>query len=69
MICLDNTDSMFTLNNMNVEELYFWSLLEGIVKESVKLLCWSFKIDSILCFQEDVICFNIKGCFLIIVDP
>ena len=38
MIYLVNTDSIFTLNYVNVEDIYFWSLLEGIVKESVKLL-------------------------------
>ena len=35
IICLVNTDLMFTLDHDNVEDLYFWSLLEGILKDSV----------------------------------
>ena len=39
VIFLVNNDAIFTLNNVNIEEFYFWDLLEGIVKESVKFLC------------------------------
>ena len=38
IICMVNNYSIFALNYMNVEELYFWSFLEGMVKDSVKLL-------------------------------
>ena len=39
VICLVNTDSIFTFNDVNVEAFSFLALLEGIVKEGVKLLC------------------------------
>ena len=38
VIYMFNTDSIFTLNNINVDEIYFWYFLEVIVKDSVKLL-------------------------------
>ena len=38
MICLVNTDTIFTLNIVNVEDFLFQSFLEGIVKDSVKFL-------------------------------
>ena len=38
VICLVNTDSIFTLNYVSVDDIYFWYLLKGKVKESVKLL-------------------------------
>ena len=38
MICLVNNHSMFTLYTGNVEELWFWSLLEGTIKDSIKFL-------------------------------
>ena len=38
IICLINTDWMLTLDHVNIEELYFWYFLEGIIKENTKLL-------------------------------
>ena len=38
MVFLINTDSMLNLDNGNVEELYFRSFLEGIIKENINLL-------------------------------
>ena len=38
MTCLVNTDSIFPLDYVNIEELWFWPFLEGIVKDSVKFL-------------------------------
>ena len=38
MIYLVNTYSKFTLDCVVVEELYFLSFLEGIVKDSIKFL-------------------------------
>ena len=61
VICLVNTDSIFTLNYVNVEDLYFWYLLERIVKESVKLLYEYFKENNIMCCQDYVIYFKING--------
>ena len=60
MIYSVNTDYIFTLNNVNVEELSFWSFLEGIVKDSVNLVRSFFKTNYIMCCQEDFIYFNNK---------
>ena len=38
MIFLINNDVMFTLDYANIEGLYFWSLLEDLIKESIKFL-------------------------------
>ena len=38
MICLINTYSVLTLEYVYVEDIYIFSLLEGIIKESVKFL-------------------------------
>ena len=38
VIYMVNTDFVFNLNNVYVEEIYFWSFLEGKVKDSVNLL-------------------------------
>ena len=37
ILCLINTDIMFTLDNVDIEEIYFWSLLEGIIKECINI--------------------------------
>ena len=37
MICLINADTLFTLDDGDIEEIYFWPLLEGIIKECIKL--------------------------------
>ena len=69
VIYLVNTDAIFTLNNANVEEFYFWDFLEVIVKESVKLLCESFNADYVLCYHEDIICSNSKELLVILLYP
>ena len=69
VICLVNTNYVFILNNVHVKEPQFWSFLEGIVKETVNLLCHSFRTNCIHCCHEDVICFNIKEWFVILLDP
>ena len=66
VIYLVNNNAIFTLNNANVKDFLFLAFLEGIVKESVKLLCYYFKADDVLCFHEDVICFNSKELLLAI---
>ena len=37
MIFLVNTDYMFTLDYVDIEDIYFFPLLEGVVKENIKL--------------------------------
>ena len=43
VICLFNTDVILTLNHVNVQEFRFLEFLVGIVKDSVKFLCESYK--------------------------
>ena len=38
MICCINTDSIFTLDYVNAEEIYFFSFMEGIIQDSIKFL-------------------------------
>ena len=40
-----------------------------VVKESIKLLCQYFKTNYIMRWKEDVICFNRKEWFVIIIYP
>ena len=37
-IYLINTDTMLNLDDGEIEELYFWLFLEGIIKQFIKLL-------------------------------
>ena len=38
IICLINDDTMFTLDDGDIEELEFFPFLEGIIKGCIKLL-------------------------------
>ena len=69
MIFLINTDYMFTLDDVNIEKFYFRFLLEGVIKENIKLFHQSFKANTILCCYEDIICFNSKKGFIVNVNP
>ena len=60
VICRVNTDPIFTIFHVNVGELQFCFFLESIFRKSVKIFYQSFKINFILCLQEDKICFNSK---------
>ena len=43
MICMINNDAMFTLDYVDIEEIYSPPLLEGVVKESINFLHRPFK--------------------------
>ena len=47
---------------------FSFPLMEGLVKYSIKLFGQSFKTNDILCCHEDIIGFNYKGGFIIIVN-
>ena len=60
MTCLINTDSISTLDDINIEDIYFWEFLGCVIKESIKLLHQSLKENPILFCHEDIICFRSK---------
>ena len=43
IICFINIGTMFTLDYGCIDGLYFWTFLEGIIKDYIKLLGWYFK--------------------------
>ena len=53
VICLVKTDSKFTLNNVNVEEFYFWSFLEGTAKK-VSNNCINILKQILLCVARTI---------------
>ena len=69
MICMIYADAMVTLDNKFTDELYFLPFLEGITNDSTKLFGQSFKANHILCFHEDIICFNYKNIFICFISP
>ena len=60
MIFLVNSDAMFYLDCVHIEDIYFFHLLESIIKENKELFVQSFKDIYILCFHENIIWFNFK---------
>ena len=55
---LANTDAFLTFNGGHLDNLNIWTLLEGIIKQSVKLFPKASKEWSVLGFNNDIICFN-----------
>ena len=60
MVCLINSDAVFTLYNDDIEELEFVTLLECIVKEGIKLFSQYLKEYPMVCGHKDVICIYYK---------
>ena len=58
MVCLINDTTMWTLDDSDIEELYFWTFLEGIIKDCIKLFGQYFRANAVLCCQDYIICFN-----------
>ena len=67
MTCLINTDVIFISVDVNIDYLYWWVLLEFLIKEGIKFLNWSLKVNHIMCCCDDIICFNSKKTIWIIV--
>ena len=63
MVFLINDDAIFTLYNVNIEELELGNLLEFVVKEGIKLFSQSLKEYYILCVHEDTIFIYSKNVF------
>ena len=51
---------MIDLDDVDVEEIYFFPFLEGIFKQSIILFEQSFKSNPIMCCHEYFICLNGK---------
>ena len=63
MVFLINDDAIFTLYNVNIEELELGNLLEFVVKEGIKLFSQSLKEYYIFCVNEDTIFIYSKNVF------
>ena len=69
MMYLVNIDSILNLDDINIEEIYYFHFLESIVKHSIKLFDQSFKGHHIMCCHEDIIYFDYKKGFIYFVNP